>query len=38
LFPDEGHEVHGTKNRAVFVREVVGWLTGHLLEADEQTA
>ncbi|HEY0575754.1 MAG TPA: S9 family peptidase [Pseudonocardia sp.] len=38
LFPDEGHEVHGTANRVTFVREVVRWLTGHLLEVDEQTA
>jgi dipeptidyl aminopeptidase/acylaminoacyl peptidase len=38
LFPDEGHEIHGTANRATFVREVVSWLTGHLLEVDEQTA
>jgi dipeptidyl aminopeptidase/acylaminoacyl peptidase len=38
LFPDEGHEIHGTANRVTFVREVVRWLTNHLLEADEQTA
>jgi dipeptidyl aminopeptidase/acylaminoacyl peptidase len=38
LFPDEGHEVHGTENRAVFVREVVRWVTGQLLELGEQTA
>ncbi|MCO1658311.1 S9 family peptidase [Pseudonocardia humida] len=38
LFDDEGHEVHGTANRAVFVREVVGWVTAHLLEPVEQTA
>ncbi|MDT7749122.1 MAG: hypothetical protein QOD96_2784 [Pseudonocardiales bacterium] len=38
LFPDEGHEIHGTANRATFVREVVHWLTNHLLEADSQTA
>ncbi|HEX4247437.1 MAG TPA: S9 family peptidase [Pseudonocardia sp.] len=38
LFPDEGHEIHGTANRVTFVREVVQWLTSHLLEADEQTA
>jgi len=38
LFPDEGHEIHGTANRVTFVREVVHWLTSHLLEADEQTA
>ena len=38
LFPDEGHEVRGTENRAVFVREVVGWVTTHLGEPVEQTA
>ena len=38
LFPDEGHEVHGTENRAVFVREVVRWVTAHLLELGVQTA
>ena len=38
LFPDEGHEVHGTENRAVFVREVVRWVTAQLLELDVQTA
>jgi dipeptidyl aminopeptidase/acylaminoacyl peptidase len=38
LFPDEGHEVRGTDNRAVFVREVVCWVTGHLLQLGEQTA
>jgi len=38
LFPDEGHEIHGTANRVTFVREVVHWLTDHLLEVDEQTA
>jgi len=38
LFPDEGHEVHGTENRAVFVREVVGWVGAHLVELGEQTA
>ena len=26
LFDDEGHEVHGTENRARFVREVVRWV------------
>ena len=31
LFPDEGHEVQGTENRAVFVREVVRWVTAQLL-------
>ena len=38
LFPDEGHEVHGTENRAVFVREVVVWVSAHLTEPAEQTA
>jgi dipeptidyl aminopeptidase/acylaminoacyl peptidase len=38
LFEDEGHEVHGTENRVVFVREVVSWVTAHLLELSEQTA
>jgi dipeptidyl aminopeptidase/acylaminoacyl peptidase len=38
LFEDEGHEVKGSENRAVFVREVVGWVTAQLLELDVQTA
>ena len=38
LFDDEGHEVHGTANRALFVREVVRWVTDHLLDVGEQTA
>jgi dipeptidyl aminopeptidase/acylaminoacyl peptidase len=38
LFDDEGHEVHDRDNRAVFVREVVGWVSAHLLSLDEQTA
>jgi dipeptidyl aminopeptidase/acylaminoacyl peptidase len=38
LFPDEGHEVRGTENRAVFVREVVRWVTAHLVEVGERTA
>jgi dipeptidyl aminopeptidase/acylaminoacyl peptidase len=38
LFEDEGHEVHSTANRAVFVREVVRWVTDQLLEVGEQTA
>ncbi len=38
LFPDEGHEVRDTENRAVFVREVVRWVATHLLEPVEQTA
>ncbi|MHA6795956.1 prolyl oligopeptidase family serine peptidase [Pseudonocardia bannensis] len=38
LFDDEGHEVRGTANRAAFVREVVRWVSGNLLEVDSQTA
>jgi hypothetical protein len=38
LFPDEGHEVRGTENRAVFVREVVSWVSARLTEPAEQTA
>jgi dipeptidyl aminopeptidase/acylaminoacyl peptidase len=38
LFEDEGHEVHGTDNRMVFVREVVSWVTAHLHEVGERTA
>ncbi|MDF3051411.1 MAG: putative acylaminoacyl-peptidase [Pseudonocardia sp.] len=38
LFKDEGHEVHATANRVVFVREVVRWVAGHLLDVGEQTA
>ncbi|HZG91761.1 MAG TPA: S9 family peptidase [Pseudonocardia sp.] len=38
LFPDEGHEVRGTENRAVFVREVVRWVTAQLVGPVEQTA
>jgi len=38
LFDDEGHETKGTANRAVFVREVVRWVTAHLVEVGEQTA
>jgi dipeptidyl aminopeptidase/acylaminoacyl peptidase len=38
LFEDEGHEVRGTDNRVVFVREVVSWVAAHLLELSEQTA
>jgi dipeptidyl aminopeptidase/acylaminoacyl peptidase len=37
-FADEGHEVHSTENRVLFVREVVRWVTGHLLDVGEQTA
>ena len=38
LFDDEGHEVHGTENRARFVREVVDWVAAHLTPAAERTA
>jgi dipeptidyl aminopeptidase/acylaminoacyl peptidase len=38
LFPDEGHEVKGTENRAVFVREVVRWVGAQLLAPAVQTA
>jgi dipeptidyl aminopeptidase/acylaminoacyl peptidase len=38
LFDDEGHEVHSTENRVLFVREVVRWVTSHLLDVGEQTA
>ncbi|MGI9003163.1 MAG: S9 family peptidase [Pseudonocardia sp.] len=38
LLSDEGHEVHGVDNRAVFVREVVRWVAAHLVEIGEQTA
>jgi dipeptidyl aminopeptidase/acylaminoacyl peptidase len=38
VFGDEGHEVRGTDNRVVFVREVVRWVTAHLLGLSEQTA
>ena len=38
LFEDEGHDVKGRDNRARFVRDVVSWVTGHLLELGEQTA
>jgi len=38
LFPDEGHEVHESSNRALFVHEVVGWVAAHLRETGEQTA
>jgi len=30
--------VHGVENRAVFVREVVAWVTAHLSDPVEQTA
>ena len=36
LFDDEGHEVHGVENRALFVREVVAWVCGHLSDPVEQ--
>jgi dipeptidyl aminopeptidase/acylaminoacyl peptidase len=38
LFHDEGHEVHGTDNKMVFVREVVRWVTANLIDVGVQTA
>ncbi|MGH3566943.1 MAG: alpha/beta hydrolase family protein, partial [Pseudonocardia sp.] len=38
VFDDEGHEVRGRENRAVYVREVVGWVTAHVGEMGEQIA
>ncbi|WP_181780244.1 S9 family peptidase [Pseudonocardia pini] len=38
LFDDEGHETHAVAHRAEFVSEVVRWVTGHLREAESQTA
>jgi dipeptidyl aminopeptidase/acylaminoacyl peptidase len=38
LFEDEGHDVRGTDNRVVFVREVVRWVTAQLVEVGERTA
>ncbi|HET9254353.1 MAG TPA: S9 family peptidase [Pseudonocardiaceae bacterium] len=38
LLPDEGHEILSAANRAVFLREVVHWLTSHLLDVDERSA
>ncbi|MGH3918254.1 MAG: alpha/beta hydrolase family protein, partial [Pseudonocardiaceae bacterium] len=38
VLPDEGHEILGTTNRAVFVGEVVHWLVRHLLDVDERSA
>ncbi|MGH3835504.1 MAG: prolyl oligopeptidase family serine peptidase [Pseudonocardiaceae bacterium] len=38
VLPGEGHEILGTTNRAVFVREVVHWLIRHLLDVDERSA
>ncbi len=38
LMPDEGHEVLGTANRAVVIREIVQWLGQHLFDLDERTA
>jgi dipeptidyl aminopeptidase/acylaminoacyl peptidase len=38
LFEDEGHEVRGTENKMLFVREVVRWVTAHLQQVGEQTA
>jgi dipeptidyl aminopeptidase/acylaminoacyl peptidase len=38
VLPHEGHEILGTTNRAVVVREVVHWLIRHLLDTDERSA
>jgi dipeptidyl aminopeptidase/acylaminoacyl peptidase len=38
VLPNEGHEILGITSRAVFTREVVHWLTTHLLEVDERSA
>jgi dipeptidyl aminopeptidase/acylaminoacyl peptidase len=38
LFADEGHDIRVGRNRATFVREVVVWVTDHLLHVDERTA
>jgi dipeptidyl aminopeptidase/acylaminoacyl peptidase len=35
---EEGHEILGAHDRAVFVREVVHWLIRHLLDIDERSA
>jgi len=33
VFPDEGHELMQTRNRAAFVRATVAWATEHLCQA-----
>ncbi len=38
VLPDEGHQILGATNRAVFVREIVHWLIKHLLDVDERSA
>jgi dipeptidyl aminopeptidase/acylaminoacyl peptidase len=38
VLADEGHELLGTSNRVVFVREVVQWLISHLRDIDERSA
>jgi dipeptidyl aminopeptidase/acylaminoacyl peptidase len=38
VLPDEGHEIQGSTNRAVFVEEVVHWLIRHLLDVNERSA
>jgi dipeptidyl aminopeptidase/acylaminoacyl peptidase len=38
LLPDEGHEVLGAANRAIVVREVVAWVTTHLLGLQDRSA
>lgn len=38
VLPDEGHEIQGSTNRAVFVQEVVHWLIRHLLDVNKRSA
>jgi dipeptidyl aminopeptidase/acylaminoacyl peptidase len=38
VLSDEGHEIQGTTNRAILVREAVQWLIRHLLGIDERSA
>jgi dipeptidyl aminopeptidase/acylaminoacyl peptidase len=38
VLPEEGHEILGAPSRAIFVREVVRWLTRYLLNVDERSA
>lgn len=38
VLPDEGHEILSTANRRRLLREVVHWLTSHLLDVDKRSA
>ncbi|MCW2632241.1 MAG: putative acylaminoacyl-peptidase [Pseudonocardia sp.] len=38
LLPDEGHEVLGAANRAIVIREVIDWVTTHLLGLQDRSA